>query len=118
MRHRAGRFDVHHHAVSRDPMAAMLCPRSTRVGGEWSADGNRQPGGNENRRYSVRDVRKVVLQGTVVMLGPASEIASAVGHGVWGPPRERGGSRNRAVHASSIDGPSAPPPSPGSVPTI
>jgi mRNA interferase HigB len=57
MRHRAERFGLRHHAESRDPMSAMLYLRSTRVEGERPADGDRQPGRNENRRYSNRDVR-------------------------------------------------------------
>src|SRR4051794_33657022 len=59
MRHRAELFGLRHHAESRDPMSAMLYLRSTRVEGEQPADGDRQPGRNENRRYSNRDVRNV-----------------------------------------------------------
>jgi hypothetical protein len=44
MRHRSGLFGLSHHAELRDAMAAMLFLRSTRVGGERQADGDRQPG--------------------------------------------------------------------------
>jgi transposase len=60
----------------------------------------------------------VAPQGTVVTSGPArlSEIARTAVLAASGPPRAARGLAGPAAHASSIDGPSVPPPSPASGP--
>src|SRR4051812_23763012 len=58
MPHRTGLIGPRPQVELRDPTAAMHCLRSIRVRGERPAGGGRQPGGDENQRYSNRDVRK------------------------------------------------------------
>lgn len=59
---------------------------------------------------------RVAPQGTVIIPEPPRipEFASAGAHGVWERPMAATGSGHSAVRASSTDGPSGPPPSPGS----
>ena len=72
------------------------------------------------RFFSLQATRsfQVAPQGTVVTSGPArlSEIAWTAVLAASGPPRAARGSAGPAAHASSIDGPSVPPPSPASGP--